>query len=160
MAIGEVQRYSSSVVAVIRTFLIWLLVLAAPAQGAVAVTMVLCAPSHHGGAVSPAAQPAPPTNRTVLVSLEAAASTSTGQLGHHKGASDLSAASSEPAQGGPAANQTCSACASCCPVGAILSAGLAVPAPVVTSTVFGTVVSAVKASPTDGPDRPPRLVLV
>jgi hypothetical protein len=150
------------VVALIRTFLIWLLVLAAPAQGAVAVTMALCAPSHHGGAVAPPAQPQGATEdphrldkaRGGREHLDEAA-----QTGHDKGASDLSAASLEPAQGGRAANQTCSACASCCPVGAIPSAGLGVPAPAVTFTVFGSVVSTVKTSATDGPDRPPRLVL-
>jgi len=33
----------------VRTLLIWLLVLAVPAQGAAAATMAFCGPNHHGG---------------------------------------------------------------------------------------------------------------
>lgn len=52
----------------------------------------------------------------------------------------------------------CSACASCCSFGAILSAVPFVPAPVLSPTVFCTLVPSVDAFAADGPDRPPRTV--
>lgn len=127
----------------IRTLLIWLMALAVPAQGAATVNMALCGPTHHGTAAATAGQ-----QPTQTAHLDDDAET----------ALDPSAASMEPAQG-VAAHETCSACASCCPAGAILNAGLAVPVPAVTSTVFCAFMATVDAFPTDGPDRPPRLVL-
>ena len=128
----------------VRTLLIWLMVVAVPAQGAAAVNMAFCGPTHHGSAAATAGQQPSQTTR----------------LNHHaETALDPSVASLEPAQGVRAAHDTCSACASCCPAGAILSAGLAIPAPAVASTVFRALMASVDAFATDGPDRPPRLVL-
>jgi hypothetical protein len=140
----------------IRALLIWLLVLAVPAQGAAAATMAFCGPNHHGGGA--AAQ------------MQAAASA---DHAHHGGAAvadhehsqaaavadeDSSAAASTAKVSDPSKHK-CSACASCCSVGAILSSVLAVPAPVFTPTVFSAVVPSVDTFAADGPDRPPRIVL-
>lgn len=126
----------------VRTLLIWLIVMAVPAQGAAAVNMAFCGPTHHGSSAAVAGQPSETAN-----------------LDHHAAtALDPSTASLEPAQQ-VAAHDTCSACASCCLGGAIPSAGLAVPASAVASTVFSALMATVDAFATDGPDRPPRLVL-
>ena len=74
---------------------------------------------------------------------------------------DLASASpAASSQGSHVVKQKCSACASCCSIGAILSPMLAVPAPAVTPTVFSAVVPTVSAFAADGPDRPPRIVAV
>ena len=143
----------------IRTILVWLLVLAVPAQGAAAVTMALCGPNHHGGAAATSAAQAGSAEQANHHSAEP------GAPGHHHMAAQADkddSASASPAvsaQGSHAVKQKCSACASCCSLGAILSPMLAVPAPTVTPTVFSAVVLTVSAFAADGPDRPPRIVL-
>lgn len=70
-----------------------------------------------------------------------------------------SVSSAAPAKPGHSYKQKCSACASCCSFGAILSTVLTLPAPAPSPTVFSTVVPTVDAFAADGPDRPPRIVL-
>ena len=143
----------------IRTLLVWLLVLAVPAQGVAAVTMAFCGPNHHGGAAATSAAQAGSGEHADHHSAEQ------GAPGHHDMAAQADeddSASASPAassQGNHAVKQKCSACASCCSFGAILSPLLAVPAPAVTPTVFSAVVPTVSAFSTGGPDRPPRIVL-
>jgi hypothetical protein len=55
--------------------------------------------------------------------------------------------------------QKCSACASCCSGGAILSTMLAIPALEIGPTVFIANVPRVDAFADSGPDRPPRILL-
>lgn len=142
----------------IRTLLVWLLVLAVPAQGAAAATMAFCGPNHHGGsAATTAQQPGP---------AEHSNHDGDGQStpGHHEMAAladEADSALASPAtasQGSHVVKQKCSACASCCSLGAMLSPPLAVPAPAVTPTEFSAVVPTVSAFAADGPDRPPRIV--
>lgn len=143
----------------IRTLLVWLPVLAVPAQGAAAATMAFCGPNHHGGAAASSAAQAGSAERANHHGAELSAP------GHHDmavQADEDDSASASPAatsQGSHAVKQKCSACASCCSLGAILSPLLAVPAPAVTPTVFSAVVPTVSAFAADGPDRPPRIVL-
>lgn len=144
----------------IRMLLIWLLVLAVPAQGAAAATMAFCGSNHHSAGAAAQMQPAGPADHS-----------------HHDGAaatghehpqtaapadedSSTSAVSAASAKVSDASKQKCSACASCCSGGAILSSVLAMPAPVFTPTVFSAVVPSVDTLAADGPDRPPRIVLV
>lgn len=153
----------------IRLLLIWLLVLAVPAQGAAAATMVLCGPNHHGGgagvamvhaqagglsSTSPHDRPhAHPNDHTQHSAATHAA--------HDHAVADVPAVgeASAPAQGIHAGQHKCSACASCCSVSAMLSPVLAVPVPDIEPTVFSAVVPSVEAFSADGPDRPPRIVL-
>ncbi len=152
----------------IRALLIWLLVLAVPAQGAAAATMVSCGPNHHGGV---------PAAHTQQVTTAAHAHHGTdAQVAHeHHDTSALAgqveqetASSTSPesskaaataARGGHSDKQKCSACASCCSVGAILNTVRTIPAPAATPTVFSAVVPTVEAFAVGGPDRPPRIVL-
>ena len=143
----------------IQTLLIWLLVLAVPAQGAAAATMRFCGPHHHGGAAQTHDRQSGSAERSNPHSLAQVA------LGHHDMAAQAdaddpaSAGSAALSQGGYDVKQKCSACASCCSVGAIPSPVLAVPALAVAPTVFCTVVPTVEAFAADGPERPPRIVL-
>ena len=142
----------------VRTLLIWLLVLAVPAQGAAAATMAFCGPNHHGSGATQVELAAP----TEHAHHDSGAMTA---HQHHdvtaQADEDLSASASFAASAkvGDPGTHKCSACASCCSVGAILSSVLAVPAPVFTPTVFSTVVPRVDTFAADGPDRPPRMVL-
>lgn len=140
----------------IRTLLIWLLVLAVPAQGAAAATIAFCGPNHHGGGASAQTQAAAPSNHSHQDGAIAAEHEHPQAEAQANKGSSVSAAS---AKVNDASKHKCSACASCCSVGAILSSVLAVPAPVFTPTVFSTVVPGVDTFAADGPDRPPRIVL-
>lgn len=139
----------------IRTVLIWLLALAIPAQGAVAATMALCGPSHNGGG------PATPAARSGAI--DHAHHGLSAQLAHgHVGVeASLSDTGEAPvsAKVGHTDKQKCSACASCCAMGGILITGLGMPDAEAAPTVFSTSVPKVDAFATDGPDRPPRVVL-
>lgn len=143
----------------IRTLLIWLLVLAVPAQAAAAATMAFCGPNHHGGGQASVSHQ--------VVTGEHAHHGSAAQAPHgHPGVatqSDVDApaatAGTADAAQGQADKHKCSACASCCSAGAILSTVPTVPAADVSPTVFITVVPSVSAFAADGPDRPPRIFL-
>lgn len=139
----------------VRTVLIWLLVLALPVQGAAAATMAFCGPDHHGGGHS-----------VVQPGSTAAVHAHHGDaLAAHEHHADRSAdvASTDDvsgvATGGQAAQQTCSACASCCSLGAMLTEAPVVPVTDLSPMVFTTVVPTVGAFAADGPERPPRNAL-
>jgi hypothetical protein len=140
----------------IRTLLIWLLVLAVPAQGAAAATMAFCGPNHHGGGAAAQMQLAAPANHAHHDGAIAAEHEHPQAEAQADKGSSASAASAKVSD---SSKHKCSACASCCSIGAILSSVLAVPAPVFTPTVFSTVVPGVDTFAADGPDRPPRIVL-
>lgn len=139
----------------IRALLTWLLVLAIPVQGAAAATMAFCGPNHHGGTspVAPVSSNAPDHahHGDVAQAHDVDASASPEALT----ADDVSVV----VKAGHAAKQKCSACASCCSLGAILSTVPLVPAADSTPTVFATVAPTVDAFAADGPDRPPRNIL-
>jgi hypothetical protein len=143
----------------IRALLIWLLVLAVPAQGAVAATMAFCGPNHHGGGAAAQMRATAPAGHSHQdgASAQGHEHHQTAALADEESvAPDVAAASAKVSD---ASKHKCSACASCCSVSAILNSVLAVPAPVFTPTVFSAVVPSVVAFAADGPDRPPRLVL-
>lgn len=143
----------------IRALLIWLLALAVPAQGATAVTMAFCGPNHHGdGAASQVQQHSIEAHSHVGVEAKTthehgAMATLADEDGH------AAAPSVAPVKATQPDTHKCSACASCCSVSALLNTVLSVPAPELTTTVFAAVVTTVDAFATDGPDRPPRIVL-
>ena len=143
----------------IRVLLIWLLVLAVPAQGAAAAAMAFCGPNHHGGGAAAQMQPAAPANHAHydgIVASEHQHAQATAAAVEDSSASADSLASTKVSHG---SKHKCSACASCCSVGAILNSVQALPAPVFTPTVFSAVVPGVDRFAADGPDRPPRMVL-
>jgi hypothetical protein len=143
----------------IRALLIWLLVLAVPAQGAAAATMAFCGPNHHGGGAATQMQPAPAAGHAHQdgVAAQGHEHHQTAALADEESVTPAVAAAS--AKVGDASKHKCSACASCCSVSAMLNTVLAVPAPVFMHAVFSIVVPSVDAFAADGPDRPPRFVL-
>jgi len=143
----------------IRALLIWLLVLAVPAQGAAAATMAFCGPNHHGGGATAKLQPAAPANHAHHEGAVATEQEHPQAAAQTDEVSSAAAVTVVSAKVSDASKHKCSACASCCSVGAILSSVLAVPAPVFTPTVFSAVVPGVDTFASDGPDRPPRIVL-
>ena len=156
---GSPLRYILMVNFFIRTLLIWLLVLAVPAQGMAGVTMAVCGPNHAG--VSSAAQSPSVESIERVDQDENHASTHV----HHDRAAQANEDTSASAEAwssvkaGDVSPHTCSACASCCSAAAILSMVLAVSADAHASTVFSAVVPSVDTYSADGPDRPPRIVL-
>lgn len=141
----------------VRTLLTWLLVLAIPAQGAAAATMAFCGPNHRG---------------VDSASTHSEGSSNASEHSHHGDAAPAhevdadagaDAAVADDAsvltKAGHAAKQKCSACASCCSLGAILTTVPVIPATDSAPTVFATVVPTFDAFAADGPERPPRNVL-
>ncbi len=150
----------------IRTLLIWLLVLAVPAQAAAAATMAFCGPNHHGAGATSHAQRASYAEHAQHGSDAGSAAHQHRHEHQHQeiAAPDEANDAASASPDGPAKHvhgdvQKCSACASCCTFGAILSTLLVVPAPALTPTVFAAVVLTVDAFAADGPERPPRIVL-
>lgn len=141
----------------VRTLLVWLLVLAVPAQGAAAATMAFCGPSHHGVEKVIASEHGAMVGHLHGISDVQA---------HHHPAAELAdvvqtASMDESAAPGltPADAHKCSACAACCLAGALLGAMPRVVAAEVGPTSFDVVVTSVPRFTTGGPDRPPRVVL-
>ena len=130
----------------VRTILIWVLVLAVPAQGATAAIMAFCGPSHHDGGAAVHAPQGAPAER--------------GEGARHSDDATANVASAASTVKGVAPKpKKCSACASCCLIGAFSSTVLAVPAPEIAPTVFRAVAPTVDAFAADAPDRPPRIGL-
>ncbi|MDO9286904.1 MAG: hypothetical protein Q7U26_18600 [Aquabacterium sp.] len=139
-----------------RTLFIWLLVLAVPAQGAAAATMAFCGPNHQGSGSARVEFSATVSKHSHHGDAEFVHEVRSGASATTVVADDASAV----AKASQAAKQKCSACASCCTMGAILTAVPVVSATDSAPTVFTTVVPTVDAFAADGPDRPPRNVLV
>ena len=152
-------RYDHGVMILIRALLIWLLVLAVPAQGAAAATMAFCGPNYHGASASSQVLPAASAQHAHHGGAQGTAHQHPDLAALADGHSSFVTQSAASTDAGDAVQQKCSACASCCSVGAILSSVLAVSAPVFTPTVFSAVVPSVDTLAADGPDRPPRIVL-
>jgi hypothetical protein len=136
----------------IRAVLIWLLVFALPAQGAMAVTMAFCGPNHHDRASAAAeahhADPAHQQQDAAAHSHHAAAD------GHAEAmAADETAAPDRFAQSDM---QKCSVCASCCSAAAIHDTAPRLPAVEPVGADFAALVPAVEPFAAGGPDRPPR----
>lgn len=154
------MRYSRAMSFSFRALLLWLLVLAVPAQAASAATMALCGPNHHGPVVAANA-----LQRSAAATHEHVGSGAQSAHAHHAPAAQADADGAGPAdsaaqaKAGHADKQKCSACASCCSFGALLSTLQALPSPAPMVTVFATVVPSVDTFAADGPDRPPRISL-
>ncbi len=164
----------------VRTAVIWLLVLALPAQGAAAATMALCNPNHHSilGAAQPhdhdASESAAPAarHRHEHAGARQAAGHENSPRAHgpqedlnhlasqaavNGGSTDATTSHHAPVQKLTQADQhKCSACASCCSAAAFSGEVVTLPPPQFEPTVFSSLVPSVQRFATDGPDRPPR----
>jgi hypothetical protein len=137
----------------LRTFLIWLLALALPAQGVMAATMVFCGPNHHDRAA-------------VVVTHEAGVAHQHDAAAHsHQAATDAQSenTASDATAGSDrftqSAMQKCTVCASCCSAAAIHDTVPKLPVLEPMAADFAPLVTAVEPFAVDGPDRPPRHTL-
>lgn len=141
-----------------RTLLIWLLVLALPAQAVAAVSMVHCDRNHHDA------------EDTSFVRLNARSEHHQSEAKSPSAQNRLAAAVpgkqevvSSSAVGAPkpfhVGKEKCSACASCCSAAAIICASVVVPAIDVTGAAFAADLPVVDSFRADGPERPPKSLL-
>ena len=153
-AARRATRYDQTMSALVRTLLIWMLALALPLQGAAAALMSFCDSNRRGAAEA---------GHQHAHGGEVYASAA--QMSHHQAL----ALTSQPSTGDQeslssdatnAGSHKCSACASCCTVGALPDTVLTVPTPEIPVAFFTTPAPAVEAFAADGPDRPPRPVQV
>ena len=137
----------------IRTLLIWLLMLAIPAQGVAAATMAFCGPKHHGGAAGIAEHMAP--SHHAHGDREATAA-------HEHPRVDADAPTADHFSGSAKAKDhltdqhKCNVCGACCSTGALMSALPTLPATDAASTAFSSLEACIDPFAADGPDRPPR----
>jgi len=151
-----------------RRLLIWLLMLALPAQALAAASVASCGPAPRLSAPTPAT-PAQPVLSQIHPCGDSLVPQKQAQpLAQHEPATpvgdDLATFVSDagPADAShltPAGTHKCSACASCCAGGAMISAMPQLPPPASCATEFVAVVQAIEAVAAGGPDRPPRGLL-
>lgn len=164
------MRYSDRMSRLMRSLLIWLLVLAVPAQGAAVAAMLGCGPRHSAAAVVGGGSVLGPHDLARAHShARTDARAPAAQDHHHAALAALPAGAGDAATLGSAAPEAvaavaadahkCSACASCCSAGAILNTVPTVPMPEFAAAVFADWVASVDPYAVAGPDRPPRRIL-
>lgn len=118
--------------------------------------MAFCGPNHHGGesASTPSQVSSTPSEHSRHGDAAPAHELDASAPADEAIADDASAI----VTASHAAKQKCSACASCCSLGAMLTTVPVIPVTDPAPTVFATVVPTVDAFAADGPDRPPRNV--
>jgi hypothetical protein len=128
----------------------WLLVLALPAQGVAAATMVFCGPIHQRMALAGQVQAA-----TVHATHEQ-------HKAHHRVAADAGHQdSAKSAQELPTDQYSCSTCAACCSATAISAPAFHIPdLAFVSSNPVPAPASSFSGFVPDGPEHPPRSILV
>lgn len=145
----------------VRSVLMWLLAVALPIQGASAVTMLACGPVHSSVAAAVSGvMPAAADHDHAAHLLDIAAD-------HAAPAEEASSAANGYGEVGPGTAQSlhkaskgkCSACASCCSAAFLPTEVVAVRLPAATQFVSPLLPAWVAVFQTDGPDRPPRLIL-
>lgn len=157
----------------LRILLIWLLVLAIPAQGVAAATMLYCGPDHHGtrsdssrdgshGVAAPAhhhARDAEPRHQDHAMHDHAAHG---GQNTESADAqAEVSVVTVATVAGVPDSSPEvkCSVCATCCNAAAIASSVLGTSSNQASPAPLPSVVASPVSFITDGPRRPPRSFL-
>jgi len=143
----------------LRIALMWLLAFAVPAQGFAAASMFNCSPGHHGTAGKQAHA------GHSGIHVHGAATPPHGHEGHsHANGPAVSSidadGAAEASALGKVAKGSCSACASCCTAAALPSSGLSFEATPVHAGVAPLVPRSIAAFLTDGPDRPPRSMIL
>lgn len=134
----------------VRAVLIWLLVLALPAQGALAATMAFCGPTHHERAA---------VSRDAGAALQAHDAAS---YEHHGSAAQGHATATATDQAtapdlhAVADLQKCSVCAACCSSAVIHDMAPKLPALDTASAPVAALAPPLEPFAADGPDRPPR----
>jgi hypothetical protein len=130
----------------LKFLLVWLIALALPVQALASATMLHCGPSHQRMHASQMGT-APPASAHRDHAQHQAAAAPQNDAGQAAPTADLG-------------KYKCSACAACGSGCALPSRMPLVAAPEFGATLFIAVVPAVEAFAVDGPDRPPRNILV
>lgn len=141
-----------------RELLICLLALALPAQGALAATLLFCAPLHHAAPYAAAAccDAAHGETRHRMSTLSAD-QTVADERAENAAAPDAAAPDAvAPELSAPAGAQSCSVCASCCPATAIHDTVPGLAPQEQAAAAFSTLSYAADRFVPDGLDRPPR----
>lgn len=144
----------------LRLLTVWFIAIALPVQGIAGVTMVHCGPSHERMAVSADEGHHKSAGRDAAVAhhhdADGAADEMTA-VSDHTASSPSEAKGAHPLQLG---KYKCSSCAACCAGAALPSAALQLPPAPVVATAFDGAVVTVDTFSSDGPERPPRTLLV
>jgi hypothetical protein len=151
-------RYIAAMAWLKRSLLIWLLVLAVPAQGLAAATMALCGLNHSGLGPAATLTQAPLSghgHQPGLATASPAAAQAQGPAFAH--CEEMAADDPSSLPGSDSTSRhSCSVCATCCSVGALPNALLDVPAVAPAVAAFATVLTTAGSVVIDGLERPPR----
>ena len=144
---------------VVLSFVMWLLVLALPVQGFAASTMLLCGAGHHG-----TVQVSEGHDHARHIQMGAHDVSGVAESATHDIAAEASRSNEDPAPSPSAAKQAkvagkCSACAACCSVAFLPTNVIAFTAPAPSRVLPVVELTSHVGFFTDGPDRPPRLLL-
>ncbi len=136
-------------VKLLKAALVWLVMLAIPAQGFAAATMLFCGPMHERMGAGTASAHAhsngvEPGHDHHAAPMERAAG------------AGLSDATFDPERSGEFAKSTCSACANCCVGTALVAVSASLPLIDAASEPVVSIVPHSIGFVTDGPKRPPR----
>lgn len=141
----------------VRSVLVWLLVLAMPVQGIAAARMQHCAPTHaRMQVVGQAEVPMHEHDHAHATADDGQGLSAEATAASSRSAVDTSGPVKAPVS---ADAQQCSACAACCPTLGLPATAELVPAAPIAAPAAQRSVLAVVAFVTSGPDRPPRVVL-
>ena len=144
----------------VRCFVMWLLVLALPVQGFAASTMLLCGAGHHGSAQTIEGGHDHASHMHLGAQDDSAVSESPAHDDAAVGASSHEGSSFSPLSGKHAkVVGKCSACAACCTVAFLPTTVIAFTAPAPSRALEAVELTLHVGFFTDGPDRPPRLLL-
>ena len=147
---------------ILRITLMWLVALAVPAQGYATATMFGCGPGHHSMAETPSHAEATGERAAQMPQHGHDGNPELGFEHHHHGSVEQAHGHTLKAHGAAAkvAKGSSSSCASCCVVAA-LPTSVVVFKPIRLVDFFASLATRSVASfLTDGPERPPRFVLV
>lgn len=143
---------------ILRITLMWLVVLAIPAQGYAAAAMVGCGPGHHSMLAAPSHADAMAERDAPIHAFDASLEADSDP--HHAGSAESDHGQLTKSHGSAAkgAKGSCSPCASCCVVAALPTTVMVFePLPLVDFFV-PLAPRSVASFVTDGLDRPPRFV--
>ena len=142
-------------VLMIRKLLIWLLMLAIPAQGVSAATMAVCGLAHQGGVAAAGDAHHPATAGHGHENPESRLAHDQ-PMAHAMAAAASDAGTADEAESGCADKHPCNVCGSCCSTGPLLSDGPGWPEPEAAPAAFPAIVATVDPFAAVGLERPPR----
>lgn len=144
----------------VRSLLMWLLVLAIPVQGVAAATMLYCAPKHSSTLSTLAAESGPsesdPSADVHASGHQPDHHAHAAIISHGPGGADGVSATADLPDGSSLSHQ-CSVCGSCSVCGGLLSAEPVTPLLEPAATAFASLRVDVAPFTADGPERPPRI---